>query len=295
MQPVWLTTSDGARLFGRFYQGGEDPLCLCLHGLTRNSRDFEDFAPLLAARGYPVLALDMRGRGESEYAVDPALYCVETYHRDCLAWLDHYQVGRAIWIGSSMGGGISMMAGALTPERVAGLILNDIAPEIDPEGVANIRKMAGKGRPIRSWADAAERCRDVNGHVHPLETGDDFWLAFAHRTHRQIAPDSFRSDYDPAVLASISGDISPEKRWKAFELLQKIPTLLVRGARSELVTREILEKMLTRNPNLDDVEVPNTGHTPLLTEPVALDAIINWFDRNQFSPQASPASNPRQI
>ena len=279
MQPVWLTTSDGARLFGRFHDGGQRPFCLCLHGLTRNSRDFEDFAPRLAERGHPVLALDMRGRGDSDYADDPALYSIETYHRDCLAWLDQFQIRQAIWIGSSMGGGISMMAGALTPERVAGLILNDIAPEIDPQGVANIRKIAGKGQPIRSWADAARRCRDVNGHVHPLETGDDFWLAFARRTHRQTAPDSFRSDYDPAVLASISSGISNETRWKAFDLLQRIPTLLVRGERSELVTREILEKMLTRKPNLEYVEVPDTGHTPLLTESVALNAINDWLHR----------------
>jgi len=277
-QSVWLTSSDGLRLYGRYYAGdAAKPFCLCLHGLTRNSRDFEDFAPVLAEQGYPVLALDMRGRGESEYAFDPTTYSIETYVRDCIAWLDQFNVDKAIWLGSSMGGGISMYAGAAFPERVRGLILNDIAPEVDPKGVENIRKIAGKGKPIRSWEDAAERCRDVNGHVHPDESSADFWLAFARRTHRQTGPEEFRSDYDPAILAALRSRISVEDRWKAFDLLQKIPTLLVRGELSELLSREISEKMKSRMPNMDYVEVPNTGHTPLLTETVALGAIINWL------------------
>jgi len=276
VQPVWLDAHDGLRLFGRYYSGGlAKPFCLCLHGLTRNSRDFEDFAPMLAAAGYPVLALDMRGRGESEYATDPHTYSMDIYVRDCLDWLEHFDVDDAIWIGSSMGGGIAMYAGAASPERVRGLILNDIAPEIDPKGVENIRKIAGKGEPIRTWEGAAKRCRDVNGHVHPDETSDDFWLAFARRTHRQIGPGEFRSDYDPIILSTLSSRISVEDRWKAFNLLQGIPTLLVRGGLSELVTREIAAKMKKQIPDMGYVEVPNTGHTPLLTEPVALGAIIN--------------------
>lgn len=277
-RPVRLTSSDGLRLFGRHYAGNEaKPLCLCLHGLTRNSRDFDDFAPILAEHGFPVLALDMRGRGESEYAENTATYSMETYVRDCLGWLDHFQVGSAVWIGSSMGGGISMYAGAVAPDRVRGLILNDIAPEIDPKGVENIRKIAGKGGPVRSWSDAARRCRDVNGHVHPDEDSDDFWLTFARRTHRQTGPGKFRSDYDPAILAALGGGPSPEDRWKAFDLLREIPTLLVRGALSELVTREIVERMMLRKPDLDYIEVPNTGHTPLLTESIAREAIISWL------------------
>lgn len=280
VQPVWLTSSDGLRLFGRYHAGDPaKPFCLCLHGLTRNSRDFEDFAPLLAQDGYPVLALDMRGRGESGYAPDPSAYRMDIYVRDCLAWLDHFNIESAIWTGSSMGGGISMYAGAAAPERVRGLILNDIAPEIDPRGVENIRKIAGKGGPIRSWEDAAQRCRDVNGHVHPNETSDDFWLAFARRTHRQTGPETFRSDYDPAILTALSAGPSPDDRWNAYDLLREIPTLLVRGARSELVTREIADRMRQRKPNLDYVEVPETGHTPLLTEPAALKAIFGWLSR----------------
>ena len=100
-QPVWLTAADGTRLFARHYPSSPDrPLCLCLHGLTRNSRDFDGFAPRLAAEGYPVLALDMRGRGESDNAVTPADYSIETYVADCLAWLDQLGVRRAVWIGS---------------------------------------------------------------------------------------------------------------------------------------------------------------------------------------------------
>lgn len=278
-QPVWLTSSDGLRLFGRYFPGEKSkPLCLCLHGLTRNSRDFEVFAPLLAQQGYPVLAADMRGRGESDYASDASTYRLDVYVRDCLTWLDEFNSGAAIWIGSSMGGGISMYAGATAPERVKGLILNDIAPEIAPRGVENIRKIAGKGGVIRSWADAAQRCRDVNGHVHPKETSDEFWLAFARRTHRQTGPEAFRSDYDPAILSSLSAGSSPEDRWNAFDLLREIPTLLVRGALSELVTREIADRMRRRKPNLDHVDVPDTGHTPLLTETEALDAIFNWLE-----------------
>lgn len=283
-QPVRLTSRDGLGLFGRFHATAKDgPLCLCLHGLARNSRDFEDFAPQLAARGYNVLALDMRGRGESDYADDPASYSMPVYVEDCLAWLDHFEAEKAIWIGSSMGGGISMFAGALHPGRVAGIVLNDIAPEIDPRGVENIRKIAGKGGELRSWQDAAERCRVVNGHVHPDETDPEFWLTFARRTHRQTASDSFRSDYDPAILTTMGKGLPAEDRWKAFDLLREIPTLLVRGELSELVTDEIARKMRTRNPNLGYVEVPRTGHTPLLTENIAFNAIAGWLGQQEFA------------
>ncbi|MEE2525587.1 alpha/beta hydrolase [Hyphobacterium sp. HN65] len=281
-KPLRLTSIDGIELAGRDYGAG-GPLCLCLHGLARNSRDFEDFAPRLASQGYRVVALDMRGRGESEAAKDPAHYNVQTYVADCLAWLDHLGADRAIWIGSSMGGGISIAAGAVAPERVSGIVLNDIAPEIDPRGVENIRKIAGKGGPIRSWEEAAERCRVVNGHVHPDETDDEFWMTFARRTHRKTGDDTFRSDYDPAILATMGKGLPARDRWKAFDLLQDIPTLLVRGELSELVTAEIAGKMRTRKPNLGYVEVPRTGHTPLLTEEIAFNAISDWLAQHKFS------------
>ncbi|WP_420430872.1 alpha/beta fold hydrolase [Hyphobacterium sp.] len=283
-QPVWLTTPDGLRLFGRHYPSDPDrPLCVCLHGLTRNSRDFDGFAPLLAAQGYPVLALDMRGRGESAYAEDPADYQIDTYVSDCLAWLDFMNTERAVWIGSSMGGHIAMVLGAAHPDRVAGLILNDIAPEVDRKGVENIARIAGKGGAIRSWADAARRCRDVNAHVYPDEGSDAFWLEFARRTHRQTGPESFRSDYDPAVLSQLGADSKADERWIAFDLLREIPTLLVRGELSELVTREIAEQMHMRKANLDSIEVPRTGHTPLLTEEIAFKAISDWLAFQEFA------------
>ncbi len=271
-------------MFGRYYPAASDaPFCICLHGLTRNSRDFEDFAPQLALEGYRVLALDMRGRGESDYAKDPSRYQLATYLADCLAWLDTFDVERAIWIGSSMGGGIGMMAGALHPERVAALILNDIGPEVDAKGVANIARIAGKGKPIQSWKDAAQRCRDVNGHVHPDEMSEAFWLAFARRTHRQEGPQRFRSDYDPAVLTMLGGGAPAKERWNAFDLLQEIPTLLVRGALSELLTREIATRMRARHAKMKLVEVPRTGHTPLLTEKIAFDAILSFLAALRFS------------
>ena len=283
-QPVWLTAPDGLRLFGRHYPSDPDfPLCICLHGLTRNSRDFDGFAPRLAGQGYPVLALDMRGRGESAYAEDPADYRIDTYVADCLAWLDAMDAERAVWIGSSMGGHIAMAMGATHPDRVAGLVLNDIAPEVDRKGVENIAKIAGKGEPIRSWADAARRCRDVNGHVHPDEDSDEFWLEFARRTHRQTGPQSFRSDYDPAVLSQLGAGSDPQERWFAFDLLREIPTLLVRGELSELVTREIAEQMHARKANLDSIDVPRTGHTPLLTEEIAFRAISDWLASREFA------------
>src|SRR5579864_4508779 len=135
------TTPDGLQLSGRDYAGAAAEARLpviCLHGLTRNARDFEDLAPRIAARGRRVLALDVRGRGQSAWDPQPMRYVPATYAGDVLALLDALGIARAVFIGTSMGGLITMVVGALRPSAVAAAVINDVGPELTPEGLARI-------------------------------------------------------------------------------------------------------------------------------------------------------------
>src|ERR1700761_9014972 len=123
---------------------------VCLHGLTRNARDFEALAPRLAARGRRVLAVDVRGRGRSAWDPDPSRYVPATYALDVLALMDALAIARAVFIGTSMGGRITMVVGALRPAAIAAAVINDVGPELAPEGLARIAGFAGKGQPVHS-------------------------------------------------------------------------------------------------------------------------------------------------
>ena len=278
------TSRDGLRLFARDYagSGGEARLpVICLHGLTRNSKDFEDVAPRLADGGRRVLAIDIRGRGQSDRDPVPARYQPITYARDVLALMDQLGIARAQVLGTSMGGIIAMTIFGLRPRAIAGAILNDVGPEVSPAGVARIVGYAGKGEAVESWEDAVAYVRRKNEVAFP-DYGTDDWRRFAERTFRE-GPHAPELDYDPAIAGPLRA--TPPRfaglaAWLTFRrLARRRPVLLVRGATSDIVTREIAEKMRRRCPSLGVAEIPGVGHAPMLTEPEAVEAIDKYLAR----------------
>ena len=277
------TSPDGLNLYARDYApaAGEAKLpVIAIHGLTRNSADFEAIAPLLAQSGRRVLAVDVRGRGLSDRAPDPMTYTPDVYARDILALMDQAAIDRAVFVGTSMGGLITMALTTMRPKAVVAAILNDIGPEVAPEGLARIAAYSGQPVEIGSWTDAADYAKRINAVAFPHYTDAD-WDAFARRIFRQQADGEIGLDYDPDISVPIRAAgakaLVPDL-WPMFRrLAKKKPTLLVRGATSDLLSADIAERMKKAAPAMAYVEVPGVGHAPMLDEVEARAAIFEFL------------------
>lgn len=269
---------DGLRLFFRDHPGpaGRVPV-VCLHGLTRNGADFEDVAPRLAAAGRRVLVPDVRGRGRSGRAADPDSYRLPVYVADLRALLAAEGIGRCIVVGTSMGGLIGMMFGAAAPDMLAGLVLNDIGPEIDPAGLARIAGYAGRLGPVRDWPAAIAATREINAAALP-DLGEEDWARFARRTWRAGEDGLLRPDHDPAIARGLStGGAAPPDLWPLFDALAGIPVLVLRGETSDILAADTVRRMRRRHPGCEAVDIPGRGHAPTLDEPDARAALATWL------------------
>jgi pimeloyl-ACP methyl ester carboxylesterase len=277
------SSADGLSLYARDYAAGSGTAKLpviAIHGLTRNSADFDAIAPLIAQSGRRVLAVDIRGRGQSDRAPDPMTYQPVTYAQDVLALMRDLGIERAVFLGTSMGGLITMTLAALRSKVIAAAILNDIGPEVSPVGLARIAAYAGQPVEINNWADAAAYARKLNEVALPHYSDAD-WDAFARRTFRMGTEGTPIPDYDPDIMAPIraaGAKALVPNLWPFFNRLAKgRPTLLVRGETSDLLSPEIAAKMRKRAPKMDFVEVPGIGHAPMLDEPEAKAAIFPFL------------------
>jgi len=274
-------TADGPRLEYRVYaaEGGErgSPV-LCLHGLTRNVRDFEELAPRIAGLGRRVIVASQRGRGGSDPDPQAERYNPAVYTADMLALLDLLEAPRAVFVGTSMGGLMTMIAAATAPDRVAAAVLNDIGPEIDPAGLARIRGYAGRGASAATWREAAELTRAINAPAFPAQRDPAFWESFARKLFREAGPGQIVLDYDPAIARTVSeGSDSLVDLWPLFDALRPIPTLLVRGEITDVLMTSTLEEMRRRKPDLEVASVPDVGHAPFMTEPAAWRAVREFL------------------
>jgi pimeloyl-ACP methyl ester carboxylesterase len=265
---------DGLRLFSRFYPGptGADATVLCLHGLTRNSRDFEDLAAHLQQH-YRVIVPDLRGRGLS--ARDPQLknYQPAVYLKDIVALLATLDSPRVAVIGTSLGGMLAMMLGIKYRPNITGIVLNDIGPELDPAGIERIKQYAGRLPAPGSWSEAVAQTQATFGSAWPDLTPDR-WAALARRGYREDSSGAVLADADPligdALRAAPAAQLDPWPLWRA---LRGIPLLAIRGALSDLLSAATFDKMRAEYPEMAQLSLPNRGHVPLLDEPEALNAI----------------------
>lgn len=277
-------SADGLNLAARDYAAvaGQAKLpVIAIHGLTRNAADFEVIAPQIALAGRRVLAVDVRGRGQSDRATDPMTYQPATYAQDVLALLSSLGIERAVFIGTSMGGLITMAIAAIRSKVVAGAILNDIGPEVSPVGLARIASYAGQPTIINDWADAAAYAKRLNDVAFPHYTDAD-WEAFARRTFRIGTEGTPVPDYDPDIAVPIraaGAKALVPNLWPMFgRLTRGRQVLLVRGETSDLLSPEIAAKMRKRAPKMDYVEVPGVGHAPMLDEPAVKEALFPFLN-----------------
>jgi pimeloyl-ACP methyl ester carboxylesterase len=265
----FFTAPDGARLAYRD-EGAGLPL-LCLAGLTRSMADFDYLIPHLPP--VRLIRMDYRGRGASDWT-GAATYTVPTEGKDALALLDHLGVDRAVVLGTSRGGLIGMLLGAVARDRLLGLILNDVGPEIARDGLTRIFDYVGRNPAGRTHQGLAERLAQSPGFDSvPMSR----WLEEA-RKHAIATPDGLRITYDPALrdafLAAFDGP--PVDLWPLFDALAGLPIALIRGANSDLLTPETVARMRARQPDMRFAEVPDRAHIPFLDEPEAV-ALIRSF------------------
>lgn len=273
---------DGLRLHYRDYAGGDDgrPPLLCLPGLTRNARDFEPLAARLAGE-WRLICPDMRGRAESAYAKDAMTYVPLTYMQDISRLLADLAITRFVAVGTSLGGLITMLMAATHREWLAGALLNDVGPALEEEGLARIRTYVGVNQSHPTWVHAARALADANGDVYP---GYDLqaWLAMAKRLYRLNSGGRIVLDYDMKVAEPIRamGTEAGVDMWPVMKAFSGIPTLLLRGERSDLLGETTAQRMAAEiGPGAELVTVPGVGHAPVLDEAESVAAIDRLLAR----------------
>jgi pimeloyl-ACP methyl ester carboxylesterase len=269
----WISP-DGLKLAYREYAGREDrPPILCLPGLTRNARDFSDVARRLSGE-WRVITVSLRGRGESAYAKDPMTYVPAAYVADIEALLAELAIPRWIAFGTSLGGIVTMLMAERARVPLAAALLNDVGPEIEPAGLGRIRAQVGRASSWPTWMHAARCVAELHGDIYPAFQIDD-WLGMAKRLYRVTSSGRIVLDYDMKIAEPfrVPGNEAPPDMWRALAGLRQVPTLIVRGERSDILGAATAERMAARLDRAELVTVPATGHAPLLTEPEAADAI----------------------
>jgi pimeloyl-ACP methyl ester carboxylesterase len=275
-ESIFIPASDGIRLYVKVYRPAAPkglPV-ICLPGLARTEADFEALAHFLVsdpAHPRAVFALDYRGRGQSGYDPDWRNYNLAVELADLVTALTALGVQRAVFVGTSRGGLLTMLLAATQPAFIAGAILNDIGPVIEPKGLMRIKGYIGKMPAPKDFAEGAEALRRLFGAQFPALSDDD-WLAWSKRSWTQ-GPDGLIASYD-INLGNTLNDFDPEQPipdlWDQFDALATVPIMVIRGALSDLLSVETVAMMRQRRPDLDVFAVPNQGHAPLLSETLVL-------------------------
>ena len=277
-----VAAPDGLRLNVRSYGPRLAPALpvVCLPGLTRTAADFHPLAIALAgdpAEPRRVLALDYRGRGESEYDRNPENYILAVELADLSAVLIALDIPRAVFVGTSRGGLLAMMLAAARPTAIAGVVLNDIGPVIQAKGLMRIKSYVGKLPAPRDYQEGADILRRLFDAQFPKFTSSD-WLDFAERTWKRsngtLVPDYDVNLAKPLAAADFERPLPP--LWHQFDALGQVPLMVIHGENSDILSSATVSAMRTRRYDIDTVEVPDQGHAPLLSEPAMIQRIANF-------------------
>jgi pimeloyl-ACP methyl ester carboxylesterase len=281
----FVSAPDGLMLHVREYGPRNSPLLpvVCLPGLSRTGADFEVLAAALSSdanKPRRALTLDYRGRGLSDYDRDPANYALSVELADLLAVLIARDAVPAIFIGTSRGGILTMLLAAARPTAIAGAVLNDIGPVIETKGLMRIKGYVGKMPQPRTFEEAAEILRRLFDAQFPKLT-DAHWMTAAKRAWREDEA-GLVPTYDVRLKKTLEGFDAERPMptlWAQFDGLAQVPAMVIRGANSDILSPQTVSAMQVRRRDMDVIEVPDQGHTPLLIEPEIIDQIARFIDR----------------
>ena len=289
------TSDDGLSLYYRDYDGDESrDTILCLPGLTRNGRDFHELALRLADR-YRVICADPRGRGMSDRDPDWRNYNIATYMPDVNRLMDVAGVTRAIFVGTSMGGLMSMTMAYQRPECVKAIVLNDIGPEADRAGIRRILRYVGRHGPVNSWDEAVTQLQNTYA-VGVPDRPRAFWEDRVHLSYREGADGRPEMDMDLKIGDAIRSSMRilpalkllralrlvkqvrgvPIDAWDSFRAV-KVPCMVMRGELSDILSDEIVERMQAVKPDLQVATIPGIGHSPYIEGPEMFGAIDTFL------------------
>lgn len=276
----FFRSRDGLELYYRSYAGDPKKVpVIYLPGLTRNSKDFERSAAHIAPTRR-VICMDQRGRGRSQYDANWLNYHPGMYVDDTWMLLRELGLERAIVIGTSLGGVMAMIMASMRPHQLAGVVLNDVGPELEVIGSQRIQSYIGRLRSVTDWDEATRHVRDTFLTVYPDLT-DDRWREFTSNSFREEADGRIRLDYDPKIadlMRLLPFGVMPPM-WYAYAGLLSIPTLAIRGELSDLLSTRVFDRMQREKGDLERLSVPNRGHAPLLHEPLCQQAIDRFLER----------------
>jgi pimeloyl-ACP methyl ester carboxylesterase len=277
-----FTSGDGLRLSARVY--GTDPalpVIVCLAGLTRNARDFHGLSEHLADNGFRVFAFDLRGRGNSEWARDAGEYNILTEAEDVLAGLTAFGIAHAGFIGTSRGGLILHFLNSMRPSAMKAVILNDIGPEIETDGLLLVRRYLQTAPKPASWTEAAELQKAIHGKYFQVLSDED-WMRHAHAIYREDEKGRILPDFDPRIaetLNAITPELPPPALWPQFAGFGGMPLMVIRGENSRLLSEKTVNEMGIRHPGAELVTVPGQGHAPHLDTGGLPTRITVFFDK----------------
>jgi pimeloyl-ACP methyl ester carboxylesterase len=257
-------------------------VAVCVHGLTRNARDFDILASQLAATGRRVLAISMAGRGESDWLVDPMGYNYASYVADCLAVMDNFHIREVEWIGTSMGGIIGMMIAASNPRRIKKLVMNDIGANLSKAALTRIYEYV-RSMPA-AFATREEADQYLREIFKPWNLRDEtLWQRFV-ETSLLTRDGQLRYACDPAIAVPLAAgsknftevaDVNLSPIWKEIQT----PTLIIRGEQSDILSEETVKAMRSTNLNAEGITYPDVGHAPPLMTDADTRPILNWLER----------------
>jgi pimeloyl-ACP methyl ester carboxylesterase len=266
---------------------------ICVHGLTRNGRDFDALADYLSNQGRHLFCPDIVGRGDSDWLKDPLHYTYEQYIADMNALIARTQARQIDWIGTSMGGLIGMIMASLPNSPIRRLVMNDVGPQIPVKAISRLSKYAGKDPEFSSIEEAKKYLRTIYADFGSLT--DEQWHKFTETSIRETSPGKFSTKIDHGIKRSPAKSklawkilLNPHKALEGtlfdvdlWQLWRKVtcPVLVIHGARSDLLLPDIIRKMQSLHANMEVLEVPDAGHAPALQNPEQLEAIHQWLNR----------------